>query len=118
VQRLPLLFIFLQSYIFVAEKYHQYMLCSSCLCPSYHHPNCFSFWHFRFHWEVATAATSAADVTFSGAATSSIGLSSAAAAGTSAVCSALPSHDPGGLGFMFLQPPVVPSYPSFTAAFA
>jgi hypothetical protein len=43
-----------------------------------------------------------ADVTSSGAATSSIGLSSAAAAATSAVGSALPSHDPGGLGFMIL----------------
>jgi hypothetical protein len=59
-----------------------------------------------------------ADVTSSGAATSSIGLSSAAAAATSVVGSALPSHDPRGLGFMVLQPPVVPNYPSFTAAFA
>jgi hypothetical protein len=66
----------------------------------------------------AAAATSVADVTSSGASTSSISLSSAAAASTSAVGSALPSHDPRGLGFMVLQPPVVPNYPSFTAAFA
>jgi hypothetical protein len=66
----------------------------------------------------AAAATSVADVTSSGVATSYIGLSSAAAAATSVVGSALPSHDPGGLGFMVLQPLVVPNYRSFTAAFA
>jgi hypothetical protein len=61
------------------------------------------------------AATYVADVTSSGVA---ISLSSAAAADSSAVDLALPSHDPGGLGFMVLQPHVVPNYPSFTAAFA
>jgi hypothetical protein len=66
----------------------------------------------------AAAATSVADVTSSRAVTSSISLSFAAAVATSAVGSALPSHDPGGLGFTVLQPPVVPNYPSFTAAFA
>jgi hypothetical protein len=59
-----------------------------------------------------------ADVTSSGVATSSIALSSTAAAATSAVGSTLPSHDPRGLGFMVLQPPVVPNYPSFNASFA
>jgi hypothetical protein len=59
-----------------------------------------------------------ADVTSSGAATSSIALSSTVAAATSAVDSTLPSHDPRGLGFMVLQPPVVPNYPSFNASFA
>jgi hypothetical protein len=60
-----------------------------------------------------------AAITSAAAATSSIGLSSSAAGGTSsAVGTTLPSHDPRGPGFMFLQPPVVPSYPSFTTAFA
>jgi hypothetical protein len=66
----------------------------------------------------AAAATFVADVTSSGAATSSIGLSFAAAAATSTIDSALPSHDPGGLGFIVLQPLVVPNYPNFTSAFA
>jgi hypothetical protein len=44
----------------------------------------------------AAAATSAAAVTFAAAATSYIGLSSTVVAGTSAVGTTLPSHDPGG----------------------
>jgi hypothetical protein len=117
---LPLLFIFfLLSYIFLQLR----SIASTCYAP----PVCVPAIAIPTvlasgipvpAGTAAAAATSVADVTSSGAATSSIGLSSAAATATSTVGSALPSHYPGGLGFMVLQPPIVPNYPSFTAAFA
>jgi hypothetical protein len=107
---------FVQSYIFLPLR----SIASTCyaltVCvPAIANPTVLASCISVPAGTAVAAATSVADVTSSGAATSSIGLSSAA---TSAVGSALPSHDRGGLGFMVLQPPVVPNYPSFTAAFA
>jgi hypothetical protein len=118
VQSLPLLSIFMQLYIFLQLR----SIASTCYAPPVYVaaitiPTVLASGIFVFAGIAAAAATSATYVTSSGAATSSIGLSFAVA-GTSAVGLALPSHDPGGLGFMVLQPPVVRNYPSFTVAFA
>jgi hypothetical protein len=100
---LPLLFIFFCNHIFLQLR----SITSTCydppVCvPAIAIPTILASGIPVPAGTAAAAATSVADVTSSGAATSSIGLSSTTAAATSAIGSTLPSHDPGGLGFMVL----------------